>query len=77
MNIPEFRAAIAKSGETNRALASQINLSEQAFYNKLNGKSEFKNSEIKRLAQLLGLSMSEVNIIFFDNCVILNHAKRM
>lgn len=66
MNQSEFRVAVARRGISNRAMAGRLELSEQAFYNKINGQSEFKNSEIKALAEMLGLSMAEVNAIFFD-----------
>lgn len=69
MNYPEFRAAVARAGVTNRELASGLGLSEQAFYNKLNGKAEFKNSEIKRITMILALTMDSVNQIFFDGIV--------
>ena len=64
MNYPEFRAAVARSGITNRDLAGSLGLSEQAFYNKVNGQTEFKNSEIKKLSSILRLSMDAVNAIF-------------
>lgn len=73
MNFPEFRVAVAKAGETNRSLARGLGLSEQALYNKLNGQTEFKNSEIKKLAEILHLSMESVNLIFFDGCVNFVH----
>lgn len=69
MNYPEFRAAIARAGVTNRDLARNLGMSEQAFYNKANGLTEFKNSEIKKLTSLLCLSMDAVNQIFFDAIV--------
>lgn len=69
MNSPEFRTAIARAGISNRDIAAKIGLSEQAFYNKLSGKTEFKNSEIQKLATILSLSMNAVNVIFFDGKV--------
>ena len=66
MNFPELRAAIARVGITNRRLAEYLGLSEQAFYNKIQGETEFKGSEIKGLAKILHLSMQDVNAIFFD-----------
>ncbi len=66
MNCPELKAAIARAGVTNRKLALRLGLSEQAFYNKIQGETEFKGSEIKCLATELRLSMEEVNLIFFD-----------
>ena len=67
MNYPEFCAAAAKTGTTNRALARAIGISEQALYNKLRGNSEFKNSEIKKISKEMKLNMDAVNAIFFDN----------
>lgn len=67
MNAKEFRVAIARAGLSYRALAEALGLSDQAFYNKMNGKTEFKNSEIVKLAKVLDLSMDAVNLIFFSN----------
>lgn len=69
MNCPELRASIARVGVSNRKLAETLGISEQAFYNKIQGGSEFKGSEIKKLANILCLSMTEVNSIFFDGNV--------
>ena len=66
LNCPELRASIARAGVTNRSLAAQLGLSEQALYNKIQGETEFKGSEIKNIARILGLSMGDVNLIFFD-----------
>ena len=69
LNMLEFRAAAARQGISNRDMAEGLSLSEQAFYNKMHGRTEFKNSEIKALAKILSLSMDAVNQIFFDGCV--------
>ena len=69
MNLPELRAAVARADVSNRAIAAYLELSEQALYNKMSGKTEFKNSEIVKLAEILGLSMSDVNLIFFSGSV--------
>lgn len=69
MNIAEFRVAIARANVSNRELAACLGLSEQAFYNKLHGRTEFKNSEILKLARKLDLSMRDVNVIFFNASV--------
>lgn len=69
MDHGEFRVAMARRKISNRDLAAQIPLSEQALYNKMNGVTEFKNSEIKRIAEVLNLSMEQVNTIFFDGIV--------
>lgn len=69
MNIPELRASIARIGISNRRLSKTLGISEQAFYNKIQGNTEFKGSEIKKMADILGLSLEEVNNIFFDSVV--------
>lgn len=65
MNIAELKAEIARQDVTYRKIAEELQISEQAFYNKLNGHSEFKSSEIKKLARVLHLSASGINKIFF------------
>lgn len=69
LNYSEFRAAIARTGISNKVIAEKLGLSEQAFYNKMSGRSEFKNSEIVKLSELLGLTMESVNLIFFGGTV--------
>lgn len=69
MNYPELRASIARNGMTIRSISSEIGITEQALHNKLAGKAEFKNSEIKKIATLLSMSMEDVNNIFFDSVV--------
>ena len=66
MNASELRAAISRRRRTYRSLAKSIGISEQALYNKLDGKSEFKASEIGTIAAELGLSPAETNYIFFS-----------
>ena len=69
MNYEELRVVMMRKKITNREMAAKLSLSEQALYNKLNGVTEFKNSEIKKITTLLGLSMDDVNLIFFDRIV--------
>lgn len=69
MNNCELRIALVKNNVSNRDLAMMIGLSEQALYNKINGTTEFKNSEIKKIAEFLNLSLQDVNNIFFDGMV--------
>ncbi len=69
MNRSELRAEIARKGISNRAVAGELNISEQAFYNKMSGASEFKESEIKKLIQILELSAADVDRIFLSGNV--------
>lgn len=69
MNCAELRASIARKSMTLRSLSDELNISEQTMQNKLSGTTEFKNSEIVKLAGLLSLSLEDVNQIFFDSNV--------
>lgn len=64
MNRNELRAEIARKGKSNKAIIRALNISEQAFYNKMSGNSEFKESEIKKLIEILELTVEDVNRIF-------------
>lgn len=66
MNRMELKAEIVRSGMSNRKVARDLGISEQAFYNKLNGASEFKESEIKKIIKMLNLSSARVNQIFLS-----------
>ena len=65
MNCEELRATISRKRKTYRSLAKAFGISEQALYNKLNGESDFKASEIKVLREELSLTSEEINYIFF------------
>lgn len=60
-----LKERIEMSGLKIRAIAERMSISYQAFYNKLNGKTEFVASEIVALTSILKLSKSEQNRIFF------------
>lgn len=51
------------------SIAEALGITRQAFYKKLNGKREFKNSEIKTLAMILHLTSKERDDIFFADYV--------
>lgn len=69
MDRSELRAELARQKISNRTVAAELNISEQAFYNKMSGSSEFKESEIKKLIQLLGLTATDVDRIFLAELV--------
>lgn len=66
MNRTELRAEIARKEITNRTISRELGISEQAFYNKMNGTSEFKESEIKGIVRVLGLTAADVDRIFLS-----------
>lgn len=66
MNRTELRAEIARKEITNRTISRGLGISEQAFYNKMNGTSEFRESEIKGIVRVLGLTAADVDRIFLS-----------
>lgn len=66
MNRAELRAEIARKRISNREISKALGISEQAFYNKIGGVTEFKESEIKALVKILELSPEDVNRIFLS-----------
>lgn len=64
-NTELLKKTITESGITIVFLADKLDISREAFYMKLNGKTEFKASEIFTLRRLLGLSSKQTEAIFF------------
>lgn len=76
MNEVLLSAKIESSKLSKTFLAESLGLTRQGFYNKLNGTSEFKGSEIKRLSAVLGLSDAEKDEIFFADYVDRNSTRK-
>lgn len=67
-NTLKLKAAIAESGLNQEQIAEMLGVSLCTFNYKLNGTSEFKASEIKKLAELLKMeNETMVKIFFADN----------
>lgn len=62
----EFKVAVIRAKTNQAKLAKQLGISEMSLYRKVNGISEFKGSEISALEQLLMLSPSQRDRIFFS-----------
>lgn len=62
----KLRRRIDDSGLTLTYVARKIGLSRYGLYKKLNGISDFRQSEIKALVGLLDLTKTETTNIFFD-----------
>jgi len=54
---------------TQEALADAVGISRQQMNNKLNGRSAFKQSDIKAICSLLGIPLEEVGTYFFTDMV--------
>lgn len=50
---------IKKSGHTNRECAAVLGITLQTFLNKINNRSEFKYSEILKLAEFIDLDVTD------------------
>lgn len=63
----KLKAAIMESGMNQERLAELLGMTSATFNYKVNNKSEFKASEIKKLCEVL--KITEVNTIFFADKV--------
>lgn len=67
-NTLELEIAIKRAGLTKKEIAKKLGISLMGLYKKINNITEFKASEISRLAELLNLTNSEEKEqIFFAN----------
>ena len=65
MNSNELSAELARNKLSIPKAADAIGIGKKAFYAKMNGESEFKQTEIMKLKKLLNLSDERVSSIFF------------
>lgn len=61
-----MRKAVEASGLRKRFIAERLQMSYAAFIAKLNGKVEWKASEIVKVSKVLGLDSSRRDTIFFS-----------
>lgn len=66
MNRDELRAEIARKNVTKKHLAEALGISATGLSLKLSGANEFKESEIKTLAAVLGFTAEDINRIFLS-----------
>lgn len=64
-NTAKLKAKIIEAGLVQDVVAAQLGMTSATFNYKLNNKTEFKASEIKKLAMILKLTVEEVFDIFF------------
>lgn len=60
-----LKQKIQNSGYKLRYIAKSCNLTTSGFYKKLNGQSEFKQSEIKCIKELLNINDKDLHLYFF------------
>lgn len=69
MNKSLMKAAIARNNDTQSDLAKALHLSQSAISNRINGKIDFRLSEINCIRQRYKLTDGETAGIFFDQVV--------
>lgn len=67
IDLERLKKEIELSGLKMHFIASQLNLSRESLYQKLEGKTEFKVSEVQKLTKVLNMSGELRNTIFFKN----------
>ena len=60
-----LRYCIARAGKNTTQISRELGMTYNAFKRKCSGESDFKAREIREVAQLVGLTDSEVLTIFF------------
>lgn len=65
----KLKGKIVESGLNQTWIAEQLGITLATFNYKVNNKTEFKASEIKKLAEILHLTTDEVNENFFADKV--------
>ncbi|WP_276691157.1 helix-turn-helix domain-containing protein [Acidaminococcus massiliensis] len=66
MNKNKLRAEMVLHGDTVKELAKAMGMCRATFYSKLNGDSDFKQSEIGFIQKRYSLDADAVNEIFFN-----------
>lgn len=68
-NTNLLRKAIENSGLKKKFIAQTVGLSYQGYLNKETGKTEFTQSEIETISNVLRIDQHEREKIFFDSTV--------
>lgn len=69
MNKLKLKAEMVLHEDTVKDLSKAMGMARATFYSKLNGKTDFKQSEIGFIQQRYSLDADKVNEIFFDRKV--------
>lgn len=69
VNTLKLKAKIVEKGLAQEHVAMQLRMTNATLNYKLNNKTEFKASEIKKLSEILHLTNDEVGAIFFADDV--------
>ena len=69
MNVNDLNAEIARCGLSIPKLAEKIGMDKKTLYSRLKSETDFKQSEIAKIAHVLHLSQEKIFDIFFANQV--------
>ena len=69
MNVRKLKAAMALEGLTAVQMQKKIGVGKSAWFRKLNGTSQFTQTEICRIRNILNLNDRQTAEIFFDEKV--------
>ena len=69
MNKSMMKSVIVRNNDTQEALAQALNLPQSAISNRINGKIDFRISEIQCIRKRYKLTAKETEDIFFDGAV--------
>lgn len=61
----KLRGLMAEKRVTQKALSSELDISENSFSSKINGVSEFSSNEIAKICNFLGISNTQLGAYFF------------
>lgn len=69
MNLELLLSKIEQAKISRNTIAEKLGITRQGLYNKLDGKKEFKVSEINLISKMLNLTSDERDAIFFNDFV--------
>ncbi len=72
LDTVKLKNKIAENGTSITFVSNALGITREGFYNKINGVTEFKGSEISKLSKVLKLTKKERDDIFFANDSELN-----
>jgi transcriptional regulator with XRE-family HTH domain len=67
MNKQKLKAAMILAGETQATMADKLGMQYASLNYRINGRLDFKASEIREIAKILGLTPSGIIAIFFED----------
>jgi hypothetical protein len=69
MNMADLKAEIARKNLSIPQLARLVHMDKKTLYSRINGNTDFKQSEIASISKVLELKQNEIMSIFFADMV--------